>query len=588
MDDKTFFKYFVNYEQFTAMLCEYSFGEIIVEIAQLLKITAAQLEQYPLQELLHVSQTVMYQDVLHELLDNQSRYDWIYRRLADAVSRELLFELLCFRVLPAAKYLEGKIPDSRQQTECINIDGFERLEHVEQTQERSHASTVLKNKDYIKHEFPHIRVCVNPVFSDLWEIPKLLDYMHAGYQFYVRRETKGSKMEIALYAAPAKQAPQTVKQAPKTTKPAGGKRVVAMAPYDRPWNNVELIKDCGLIPYLLYKRHGCDVRMVGAKGEGYTYHTLIDGVTLEFLEDGSIESKVHYIKNHAKQIDLLILRGPYEDNRALAPIYKWNNPDGKIFVGLDANSAWMDRMEWEHPHFQLFMDSCDVIATSGAATARYLNEKWPWKIEHIPNGFYDFERKNRMPSFENKQNIILTVGRLGTTQKATHVLLESFAKIADFLPEWKLRLVGSVEPTFQDYIAQFREQYPKLQEKIEWVGTIEDRAQLFEEYRKAKIFALTSDVEGGTPNVVAEALYHGCVVATTRIDACEEATDGGRCGVIADRDDVDGFAHQLLELAKDEKLEELSVAAYRYGRRHFDMCSITDNVYELAFGENNG
>ena len=39
-----------------------------------------------------------------------------------------------------------------------------------------------------------------------------------------------------------------------------------MAPYERPWSNVELVKDCGLIPYLLYKNHGCDASMVGANG----------------------------------------------------------------------------------------------------------------------------------------------------------------------------------------------------------------------------------------------------------------------------------------------------------------------------------
>ena len=48
--------------------------------------------------------------------------------------------------------------------------------------------------------------------------------------------------------------------------PARRTRVVAMAPYERGWSNVELVKDCGLIPYLLYKNHGCDVTMVGARG----------------------------------------------------------------------------------------------------------------------------------------------------------------------------------------------------------------------------------------------------------------------------------------------------------------------------------
>ncbi len=30
------------------------------------------------------------------------------------------------------------------------------------------------------------------------------------------------------------------------------KRIVALAPYERGWSNVELVKDLGLISYLLY------------------------------------------------------------------------------------------------------------------------------------------------------------------------------------------------------------------------------------------------------------------------------------------------------------------------------------------------
>lgn len=59
-----------------------------------------------------------------------------------------------------------------------------------------------------------------------------------------------------------------------------GKCVVAMAPCEAGWSNVELIKDCGLIPYLLYKNHDCEVHMVGAAGEEYSYDKLIDGVSL--------------------------------------------------------------------------------------------------------------------------------------------------------------------------------------------------------------------------------------------------------------------------------------------------------------------
>lgn len=49
------------------------------------------------------------------------------------------------------------------------------------------------------------------------------------------------------------------------------KNIVALAPYDRGWSNVEFLKDCGLIPYLLYKNHNCNVTFVGAQKEDWPY-----------------------------------------------------------------------------------------------------------------------------------------------------------------------------------------------------------------------------------------------------------------------------------------------------------------------------
>ena len=207
-------------------------------------------------------------------------------------------------------------------------------------------------------------------------------------------------------------------------------RVVAMASYERGWSNVELIKDCGLIPYLLYKNHGCDVSMVGAVGQEYSYQNYIAGVSLEFLPDGKEETKLKYLQEYSEHIDGLILRGCYPSNFNVAKLYKQLNPQGKIYVGLDANSVWMDRIIWDKPEFREFMDNCDVIATSCSAMREHLQIKWPWKIEHIPNGYYDFHQRNIIPCFEEKENVILTVGRIGSEQKATHVLLEAFALIA--------------------------------------------------------------------------------------------------------------------------------------------------------------
>ncbi len=364
------------------------------------------------------------------------------------------------------------------------------------------------------------------------------------------------------------------------------KTVVAMAPYNRGWSNVEFLKDCGLIPYLLYKNHNCDVTFVGAKNEEWPYlDQYLQGVKTDILPTGTEIEKLQYIQEHAKNIDCLILRGFYNANFGIAKLYKELNPNGKIYDGLDANSPWMDRIMWSHPVISSFMKCCDVLATSCTATQMYLNEKWPWKIEHIQNGYYSFDSQNKFPSYSNKENIILTVSRIGSPQKANHIMLEAFAMVAEQIPDWSFYLVGSIAPDFQSYIEHYFERFPSLKERIVFTGPISDKACLKEMYLKSKIFALSSVLEGGTPNVIAEALSSGCVIATTQIDAWEEATNFGRCGKTCPINDPLAFSKMLLGLCNDPDLEHKSIEAYNHCVSHFDMEKIVARLYLMLFGD---
>lgn len=364
------------------------------------------------------------------------------------------------------------------------------------------------------------------------------------------------------------------------------KKIVAMAPYDRGWSNVEFLKDCGLIPYLLYKNHNCDVTFVGAKREEWPYlEQHLKGVKTDILPTGTVDEKLAYIREHAKTIDCLILRGAYETNFAIAILYKQLNPNGKIYVGLDANSHWMDRIPWFQEDFVNFMNSCDVIATSCTAMQMHLNEKWPWVIEHIPNGYYDIYQQNIVPDFSTKENSILTVARIGTAQKSNHIMLEGFAYIAKLIPDWHFYLVGSIEPDFNMYIEEYFKYFPDLKSRVHFTGPIHDKEKLKDMYLKAKVFALSSIMEGGTPNVIGEALSSGCAVVTTKVDAWEDAINHGKCGVACPMNDSEAFARSLYQLCSDPALEEKNRAAYNYALEHFDMEKIVARLYLMLFGE---
>lgn len=442
---------------------------------------------------------------------------------------------------------------------------------------------LLGAKHHIQKESPKLTICLYHIISDLWEIPRLIDAMNPNYEYKIRHYHKEQNWETVLYAIPKgkKKNKRKIKEGNRKKK-----RVVSISPLEVGWNNMQLTKDCGLIPYLLYKNHNCESIMVGEKNGDYPYlEQYVKGLQMEFLDKNNIEESCSYIRKNAKNIDCLILWGIYPISIYITMAYKQQNPNGIVYLALDANSAWMDRMEIRKPYFINFMKQCDVIATSCYTLQRHLNRKWPWKIEYIPNGYYPWVGEKKRPNFEQKENIILTVSRLGTKQKATDVLLEAFALIADQIPDWKLRLVGSVEEEFQLFLEQYWKKFPKLVERIEFTGVLLEKEALYEEFQRAKIFALSSTYEGGMPNVMAEAYFGGLAVAVTQMDAYREIIDDGKCGMSAPIGDPVAFSQILLTLCHSPQLRKMGENSYAYGKRQFDMERIVARLYWMLFGE---
>lgn len=94
---------------------------------------------------------------------------------------------------------------------------------------------------------------------------------------------------------------------------------------------------------------------------------------------------------------------------------------------------------------------------------------------------------------------------------------------------------------------------PHLKKQLLLTGPITDKKLLEDYYAKAKIFVTASYLEGGSPNVVAEALRNGCYLITSKIDAWQDTFVLG-AGASFDHGNLVALTAELRQAMSDSKL----------------------------------
>lgn len=323
-----------------------------------------------------------------------------------------------------------------------------------------------------------------------------------------------------------------------------------------PLENVQLMKDRVVFPYACFRAFGESLRLVTKSTGDYPYLSYLEGAQLITLprEQPHMEAAIRYVSEHADEIDLLFLFGARGEYMELSHTYKALRPDGIIYLKLDANIDWMSALPLFHKPFSDFLQDCDIISCECRRLQTLLYKKWQRPVEYIPNGvYYPLYPATDDVRYEEKENIILTVGRLGDVQKNSLLLLYAYAlAFPDLKEPWELVMVGSITPEFQADYEDFCKRFPPLAPHVRLTGNIADKQELYRYYRKAKVFALSSRGEGGSPNVFSEAAVFGCSVITTGVDAAADMTDHGRVGRISpDIEDFEGYAKELTALCND-------------------------------------
>jgi glycosyltransferase involved in cell wall biosynthesis len=349
-------------------------------------------------------------------------------------------------------------------------------------------------------------------------------------------------------------------------------------------------KDVFLAPYYLSKIHNLDCHIIySISATNKDIPRKLRSVTLvpynNYFRKNSNELvrgflEIIYTLFHAKQIDVL-MRFYFSDVTAIiGVIYKKLNKNGILYIKCDGkmgewpllgyyNSTNLEnkkiRQAIRKKIYETFLKGIDLITIeTKKGYEEFFNKKLfniniENKVQLMYSGFdkelfeeYNMKRKK----ISEKENIILTVGRLGTYQKNTEMVLHAVERLN--LKNWKLILVGPIEKNEQDFqkiIDAFYVLNPHLKDNVIFIGPVYDKKELWEWYNRAKIFVLTSIYES-FGIVLVEALFFKNYIISTDVGAAKELIQLGYGETITQKDSV-YLADSLQKIINRNNLEEM-------------------------------
>jgi glycosyltransferase involved in cell wall biosynthesis len=356
--------------------------------------------------------------------------------------------------------------------------------------------------------------------------------------------------------------------------------------------NVHLIKDVGMIPFVMHKHYGYDSSLACYQDDDYQYaRGAMQGLKLSKirkLTGNEILDGFFYLFGHARKIDILNLFHFSKQTLLFILMYKFLNPRGKAYLKLDMSETTKEATilhnDIESKLKKLALKKCAYVTVETKRLCNYLNKEWDVEVGYLPNGFYDFSQNKKRVSFQQKENIICTVGRIGAKEKAHEDLLEAFKIASPHIKEWNLHLIGPVEESFKPYIEKYLSESPGLKSRIVFSGNITDRLELDAKYAKAKIFCLTSKWES-FGLVLVEAIQNGCFVISSNVPAAGDITDNQKYGAIFPKGDVAELARLLKKSCSNEgRLAELCPQIQDFAYANFDWIKICDKLNERLDG----
>jgi glycosyltransferase involved in cell wall biosynthesis len=356
-------------------------------------------------------------------------------------------------------------------------------------------------------------------------------------------------------------------------------------------------KDVFLVPYYLGKKLKCDVDIVYQKTKtnklfDRTYKKVhfIPIKNIFFIEKlrpiSFFLSSLFYLLFNANKISVLMTFHFRFTSAFLCFVYKNINHEGKFYLKVDGGEDIEDiqnNISWIKRHiYKRFLSRIDYISIETIAAYNLWNNSEIFNIDIsgklflVQNGFdEDLLEELRFPvlPFYKKDNIFITVGRLGAYQKNTEMFLKAIENIHDFR-NWKFYFIGPIENEefdFQMKIDNFFDKNPHLKEHVIFTGPIYNKKQLWEYYNRAKVFVLTSRWEGYA-TVFSEAYRFDNYIISTDVGGARETIRGSvNNGIFIEQENSDQLKYILEDIIMNDNYFEK-----KYSKEN------SDNSWELC------
>lgn len=379
---------------------------------------------------------------------------------------------------------------------------------------------------------------------------------------------------------------------------ADGKKKICHIRFNASDTPARAFQDCGMFLYTLAKDFNWESTYVFYKTRpeetqwNETFLKYVRPVCLGETDDLDYKKQVslakQFIQEHIHEYDAIMLFHYGSTAWKLARLCKKHNPNIVVYVKLDMgiggfnhfcnNGPFQNLKNW----FEKLKSSyVDIFTVETKSYYEKLKKTSVFKnrIEYLPNGVslldIDLTELDILP----KENIVVTVGRLGTYEKNNSLLLKAIKNLPiELVKNWEFLLIGPSTQEFSKEVALFKEKNPAIANCINMTGEINNRNTLYSYLRRAKIICMTSLSESTCISTL-EGMYFGTYpVITNYSDFTLDTTTNNKVGCIVENKNINALVSSLKHIMSDDNLYCKGIESQSYVRSVFDYGVLTKSL----------